>query len=52
LSDVLKTIKAIEYIMVKAEKVSGFRRDAELSELYRNIDMIQPTTVSNGSYGY
>jgi len=38
--------------MEKVQKVSDFRRDTELSELYRTRDMIQPTTVSNGSCGY
>jgi hypothetical protein len=52
LSDVLKAIKVIQYIMEKVERLSGFRCDTELSELYRNIEMIQPTTVSNGSCGY
>jgi len=46
LSDVLKAIKVIQYIMEKTQKVSSFRCDADLSEIYRNIDMIQPTTVS------
>jgi len=52
LSDVLKAIKVIQYKMEKAQKLSAFRSDAELPELYRNIDIIQPTTVSNGSCGY
>jgi hypothetical protein len=52
LSDLLKEIKGIQYILEKVQKFSDFRCGAELSELYGNTDMIQPTTVSNGSFGY